>query len=267
MTDKYLDYFVHGWSLYMRFNRAANAEAREEYKNAIAENPAFCRGYADLAYSILHAWIFNWDKTVTLQAAKDVLAKAPVSCKDDYYFRWVSGALSLYSRDFADADTLYKQSWNMAQQDAIPSDLDALTVDRAEMMLLTGNAKQAIADITAVLNKPKVHEKWFYWVLSWAYYADGQWQNAIDAVRSNIKSPRNAIRLTVAASLAALGKDAEAAAEAKCFVDDEAKQAIAYASLNEFLDLEDRVPFSNPSQAALWRQHLAKAFDTVLPKP
>jgi predicted Zn-dependent protease len=266
MSDKYLDYFVHGWSLYMRFNKAANAEAREEYKNSIAENPNFCRAYADLAYSILHAWLFNWDKTVSLQDAKDVLAKAPKACEDDYYFLWVKGALHLYSRDFVNATALYQRSWNMAQSVAIPSDLDALKVDRAEMLLLTGNAKQAIADIEAVLgNKKKVHEKWFYWVLSWAYYADGQWQKAIDAIDKNIRHRRNAIRLTVAASLAALGKNA--AAEAQSFIDDEGKQSITYTGLKEFLDLEDRVPFSNSKQAALWREHLAKAFDTVLPKP
>ena len=255
MSEKYLDHFVHGWGLYMRFNKAANAEARKEYANSYKENQKFCRAYADLAYSILHAWIFNWDESVTLDQAMNELKKADAAspdCSKDYYHLWVKGAVNLYQGNFDEARKLYQESWNIASNGtAVPSDLDALKVDMADMLLLTGktqqetwaNTKKAVDDVLNVLGKKLVHEKWFYWVLSWAYYADAQYQNAIDTLRASIGHPRNAMRLPVIASLVALGKIDDAAKEAELYLDEERKQSIAYDCLRDFLEIQKRIPF------------------------
>jgi tetratricopeptide (TPR) repeat protein len=280
MSDKYLDHFVHGWGLYMRFNKAANAEARQEYANSFKANAKFCRAYDDLAYSILHAWVFNWDGSVTLDDAVKVLKDAenasPGCDKTDYYHLWVKGAVSLYQGKFDEARQLYDKSWQLASGgDAIPSDLDALKVDMADMLLLTGkttqeawnNTKKAVGDVLAVLGKKAVHEKWFYWVLCWTYYADGQYQKAIDTLKASIGHPRNAMRLPVIASLVALGRTDEATKEAERYLAEESNQSIVYSCLKDFLDIQRRIPFEDPQRSEKWLDELREAFSTLLPPP
>lgn len=269
--SKTFDYFLQGWGLYMRFSAQANAEARIAYQKAIDADASgeFYRAHADLAYSLLHAWFFNWDKGVTLQNAKDALQKTPANCHSDYYYLWIKAALHLYSRDFDAARAVYQTCWNAAQKEAIPEDLEALRVDRAEMLLLTGKAAAAIADIEMAIKNTPVPEKWFYWVLSWAYFEDGQPQKALDAMRDNISNPRNSMRKNVIASLVALNRVPEAIEEAKRFLVEEKSQGITYASLHqpvvaEILKLEEKIPFEDLGRRSHWQNQLQQAFDGLL---
>ena len=42
------------------------------YREAIRLDPGFARAHADLAYSLLHAWLCNWDAAATLEEALSV---------------------------------------------------------------------------------------------------------------------------------------------------------------------------------------------------
>lgn len=269
--SKTFDYFLQGWGLYMRFTAQANAEARIAYQKAIDADVdgEFYRAHADLAYSILHAWFFNWDTKVTLQNAKDALQKTPAKYHTDFYYLWIKAALHLYSREFDDARTEYQNSWNAAQKDAISEDLEALRVDRAEMLLLTGKAKDAIADIAQAIKATPVPEKWFYWVQSWAYYEDGQWQQALDAMTKNIGNTRNGMRKNVIASLVTLNRVPDAVEEAKRFLLEEKSQGTTYAPpgqpvLAEILKQEEKIPFENLARRTHWQSQLQQAFDGLL---
>jgi hypothetical protein len=137
------------------------------------------------------------------------------------------------------------------------------------MQLLTGDAAAAIVEIDgaiAVTTKLSVPEKWFYWVKSWAHYANNDWAGSISAIQDNIGSPRNAMRKTVICSLVAQGGQANIAAaeaEADKFLKEEAAQGITYPTLGEFLDLEKRIPFALPNQADEWRDRLETAFENL----
>src|SRR5215467_8363410 len=70
VLNKAFSYHLRGWTFYLYFRADANAEARRMYREAIREDGRFARAHADLAYSLLHAWLFNWDPAVTMDQAR-----------------------------------------------------------------------------------------------------------------------------------------------------------------------------------------------------
>ena len=130
--------------------------------------------------------------------------------KDDYYSQWIRASVYLYDRqsdpDYTKTEAAYEEARRLAEDEkqAIPPDLQAFRVDRAEMWLLTGRAADAVPEILDAIAKTPVPEKWFYWVLSWAYYENNQWPEALAAIRHNISTPRNAMRKNVVASFVSL---------------------------------------------------------------
>jgi tetratricopeptide (TPR) repeat protein len=269
--NKAFDYYLRGWTFYLYFRGDSNAEARRMYREAIRLDPSFARAHADLAYSLLHAWLFNWDPAVTMQEAQRHADIALGIDPNDYYTNWIAGACQLYRREFAQATASYDKALQLAASQAIPEYMGALRVDRGEMLLLTGNSAQALQDISSVINdKSQQPEKWYYWVLAWAHYVEGQYRESLAALQ-HIGRPRNAMRKNVIAAQVALGNGPEARAEAVRFLEEEKSHGVAYAPpgsevLSGLLRIEDRLPFRNPEPLQRWKDHLTTAFHD-LPQP
>jgi tetratricopeptide (TPR) repeat protein len=241
------------------------------YREAIRLDQNFARAHADLAYSLLHAWLFNWDAAVTMEEAQRHADMALGIDPNDYYNNWIAGACQLYRREFAQAAASYDKALQLAASQAIPEYMGALRVDRGEMLLLTGNSAGALGDILSVINdKSQQPEKWYYWVLAWAHYVEGQYPESLTAL-GHIGRPRNAMRKNVIAAQVALGNVTEAQAEAVRFLEEEKGHGIEYAApghevLTGLLRIEDRLPFRNPEPLQRWKNHLTTAFRGV-PQP
>jgi tetratricopeptide (TPR) repeat protein len=266
--DKAFDYFVRGWSFYLYFRRDANAEARRMYEEAIKLQPDVPRYHADLAYSLLHAWVFNWDDKVTMAQAASAADRAMALDAKDYYSNWVRGAVYLYEKDHANAETCYDTALRLAAVQAIPEDTRGLRVDWAEMLTLTGRAGRAVTEIKDVLNNSRVPERWFHWVHAWALYEEGRYQESIDAL-APIGTPRNAMRKNLIANCVALNQLAEAQKHADLFVKEEARQGTTYAPKGQLVfpgleKIEDRLPFHDPKRLQRWKDHLAPAFQHTI---
>ena len=139
------------------------------------------------------------------------------------------------------------------------------------MLLLTDRGPEALKEIQSVLaDKSHTPEKWYYWVLSWAHYGEGQYKESLAAL-GHIGRPRNAIRKNLIATQVALGNLAEAKADAAAFLKEEKGHGITYgtagqAALPGLLKIEDRLPFKNPGKLKRWKGHLSTAFEGV-PQP
>jgi predicted Zn-dependent protease len=262
---KALDYLLKGETCLHYFRKDANAEGQRLYKEAINADANFARPYAYQAFAVLQAYLYNW--YAGTDAIKDMTYyadQALVVDPNDYQNHWIRAAVYLYSRDFTNAKKKYADVALMAAKDAIPEELRAFKVDNADMLLLTGNPKQAIADVNDAL-KTGIPERWFYWVLGWAYYVDGQYNESLTAF-SNFRFARNAIRKNVIANLVALNKVADAKKEAALFLLEEKADGCTYAVAGQpvlpgLLAIEDRVPFESQAQRDIWKGHLQQAFD------
>ena len=114
------------------------------YREAIKADPKFARAHADLAYSVLHAWLFNWDSASTMEEAQKHAEAALKLEPDDYYNNWIAAACHLYLRQFDKATAAYDKALELAKSQAIPDEISALRIDRAEMLLLTDRGPEAL---------------------------------------------------------------------------------------------------------------------------
>ena len=288
--DRALEYYVKAETFYLYFDRAANAEARRLYQLAVDEErkkakPEFARPFSDLAYSILHAWLFNWDSSATLEMANDLTMEALDIADNDYYSRWMRAAIRLYQREFADADSGYEEAMALAADQAIPEEQRALRVDWGDYLLLSGQAEQGVSAVEQAIAESPVPEKWFFWVHAWALYETDQFQASIDALH-RLRSPRNAMRKNLIADYVALGDVASGQGQstdaanyyglartlAARFLEEEAAQGTTYAPPGQLVwpglsEIENRIPFKDPSRLARWKGHLERAFEGLVQPP
>lgn len=269
-------------TFYLYFSKAANAEAQRLYREAIRLDPGCGRAYADLAYAILHAWLFNWDPNASLDEALQHCVDASKLDDENYYWRWMKADIHLYRREYADAARLYDEAAARIADQAIAEEHWAFRVDRADMLLLTGQAGQAISEVQQAIDQLPAPENWFYWVLAWAYYEAGEYQLSLNAMR-RLRTPRNAMRKNVVCNLVALSElaagegradDAESLYEhaklhAEKFLQEEKSQGITYAAQGDLVfpglsHIENRLPFKDTSRLQRWKGHLAKGFDGVV---
>jgi hypothetical protein len=276
--DQALDYYIKAETYFLYFSRKANVEARRLHAAAIAIKPDFTRAHADLAYSMLHAWLFGWDDSVTLDAIRHRAGAALQHDSSDFYAQQVMGDVLLYCREFDLARDTYAYARDLAKKQAIPEDILSIEADWADLLLLTGKASDAIGVMKKVIEDSRVPERWFHWVLGWAYYQNGQYDESLAALFA-LKNPRNAIRKNVVASYAARaeieqdpGKAKQfldkAKEHAKAFLDEEKDQGTYYGLAGEpvlerLLQVEDRIPFEKDTDSGRWKHHLKLGFEGV----
>jgi tetratricopeptide (TPR) repeat protein len=253
------------------FSKQANIEARRLYLEASKADPGFGRPCAELAYAILQAYLYNWYDGDPQDAKNEMKtwAQEALDRDDDTNSKWVMANVKLYCEDFDGArDDYHALGDAHLNAPQLLEDRWAYQVDYADMKLLTGGAKEAIAIVNDVLAKCPVPEKWFYWVLGWAYYVDKQFDASLDAL-SHFSRPRNTIRKNVIANLVALGRLGEAQIQAATFLVEEKAQGIAYANTGQpvyprLAEIEDRVPFEDVTVRERWKSDLKKVFGGLI---
>lgn len=269
--DKPSQLMTKGDIFYHYFRRDANAEAQRLYKEAIKLDPSLSQPYADLAYAQLTAWLYYWDPEMenldgALANAKQALANAKLRKENQYYAQWILADVHLYRKDFGLAEETYQIALDLAKTEAVAEEQRAMHVDWADMLLLTGRAEQAIGVVTTAIQDSPVVERWYYWVLGWAYYADGQYENSLQAMHK-LGNPRNAMRKNVIANLVAIDpKDSRIGTEVERFLKEESDQGIVYAGKGgtvwqTLAEVEKRVPFLDIARTSQWTSHLQSAFE------
>ncbi len=165
------------------------------------------------------------------------------------------------TKDYEAVGSLYQEVFSLARDQAVPEEHRAILVDHADYLLLSGNPGQAVEQAARVISNAAVPEKWFFWVLAWAFYVNKQYDRSINALHS-LGRPRNAIRKNVIANLVALDRMADAQQQAKLFLEEERNQGIVYDNLDSFIRKEGKLPLFN-GEKDLWIQRLTNAFREV----
>lgn len=269
--DKAFQYYSKAETFNLYFRREPNVEARRLYQAAIDERGDFAQAYSQLAYAQLQAWLYNWDFDSSEGLPEEAWSNANRAVQlapNDYYANWVLADICLYRKDFRQAATLYHTVFSLAEQQAVPEEQRAIRVDHADFLLLTGDSRSAVQQAQGVISeRGVVPEKWFYWVLGWAHYVDGNYQQSLDAL-SKLGNPRNAIRKNVITNLVALtdqgeSRMAEAKGEAERFIEEEQDQGVTYADLDALLFKENKLPFNDDEKLSEWKDRLKRGFEDV----
>src|SRR5688572_20523432 len=178
--DKVSQLLIKADVFYHYFRSDANAEARRLYQEAVKLDPSLSQPYAELAYAQLTAWLYNWDPAMeNLDQALFNAKEAVENGDSDYYNHWILADVRLYRKEFDLANQAYQVALDFAKEQAVVEENRAVHVDWADMLLLTGNPKKAIELVTTAIQESPLPERWFYWVLGWAYYVDGEYSKSL----------------------------------------------------------------------------------------
>jgi adenylate cyclase len=196
-------HFFNGTKLFVARNRKSVREAKNEFLKAIELDPNFARAYSWLAYVTLEEYLEGWDDDVEggiTPAAK--AAERGVSLDDnDYFTHWVMATIRLAQKNHSEARDEYKKAL-----DQLDSDKADVLAEKADVFSYEGNTDEAIKLINEANSlDPKSPKEWYFWSLGFAYFQQGDYVNAVSALKE-LKDPSNGAYLLLVTSQAKMGE-------------------------------------------------------------
>jgi adenylate cyclase len=201
------DYALRGWELLYRTTRAANLDARKMFQQAIELDPGYSAAYVGLGLTHRAAAAHGWTEfpIQALDRARDLAQKALTFEESSEVYRLLG------SVHIARAEYDHAQEASERAMEINPNDWDNHSL-RAQVMLYTGRAGEAIqAYETALRINPRMDVDHLY-ELGLAYYLEGRLADAIntleDAAALNPDHPFVHVALAAAYALADRPEDA-----------------------------------------------------------
>ena len=187
-------------------------EAHLMLTRAISLDPDYAEAYRWLAVNHWMGWVHSGgptpaDRSRALELAHKAVALDP----DSAGCRWILAYLLAYERRFAEADTEFAAAIALD-----PNEADAWTA-WSDIAVLAGRIEEGLEHIRKAFRLNPLPPSWYYLTLGQAQYAAGDYQAAIETLRKD-ETYRTSSRRFLAASLAQLGRLAEARAEVELFL-------------------------------------------------
>jgi len=202
---KAYDYYQQGRKAFDIFTDKANNEARELFEKAIELDTEYALAYSYLTWVHVFNWRYRWGEDpersfdLSLESARKAIALDP----DDHESHWALGFAYLAHGDYERAEAEYERTLALNPYDA------DLLVEMAELLVKTGKAAQAVAQVKTGMRINPRYPDWYLWNLGWAQYFAGQYDEALAAL-NKMSNPYNGVRRTRAAVLVRLGRIEEA---------------------------------------------------------
>lgn len=201
VMDAY-DYYLRGRAIWTNPNKVTpegNEEARTLFENSIALDPSYAPAYSELSYVYVREYQNGWstNETASLKKAQEYAEKA-LSYSDDFGSHWYLAIVAWNQGNFDKAFYEYETARKIN-----PNDPD-LAADMAEALVYGGEPQRAVDQILGAIQRNPLPPFWYYWNLGRAYYMNGQYHEAIEAI-GKMTDPPNDVRLITAASEAQLG--------------------------------------------------------------
>ncbi|OWV75271.1 adenylate cyclase [Rhizobium sp. R339] len=190
----------------------AAQEAHLMLTRAISLDPDYAEAYRWLAMNHWLGWVHSGGPTDAIRRlALELARKAVAMDPNDAGCRWVLAYLLAYERSFAEADAEFARALDLD-----PNEADTFAA-LSDITVLAGRVEEALEHIRKAFRLNPFPARWYYLTLGQAQYAAGQYEAAVETLRSE-ETYHTSSRRFLAASLAQLGRLDEARAEAELFL-------------------------------------------------
>ena len=205
------DLFVRGRSLALQSPQAARA-ARSLLQRAIALDPDFAEAYAWLALSHHFGWMYWGEPPEEHRPLARSMAQQAVSLDpDNAEAHIILGYLRAYEGDLAEGVAECEMGLH------INPNHDGGWITLANLRVLEERAVEGIECANNAFRLNPYPPGDYYWLLGFAQYAAGHYQDTVDTL-SHPSASGPGMRRILAAALAQLGRMSEAQEEARKFL-------------------------------------------------
>jgi adenylate cyclase len=208
------DLVLRGREHWLRFTREDNLEARRLYEKAIELDPEYARAYASLAWTYYIEYDEKWGDSpeATLQCAFDAATKGVAVNPSSHTNHLVLGWVYLARGQPDQAIDAMKRAVELN-----PNDADSY-VFLANVTAFAGEADKAVALVEEGFRLNPNPGNWYFSSLGFAYFCARRYEDAVATLGKTENVPMMANRW-LAASLSYLGREAEAKAAAKAYLE------------------------------------------------
>ena len=178
-------------------------------------------------------WRYRWgdDPERSFDLALESARKAIALDPDDYESHWALGFAYLTHGEFERAEAEYERALALNPYDA------EFLVEMAELLVKTGKAAQAVAQVKTGMRINPRYPDWYLWNLGWAQYFTGQYDEALSAL-NKMSNPYNGVRRTRAAVLVRLGRIEEAREVISKFIETDLEMTLEEMEAHAWKDRE-----------------------------
>ena len=231
------DLFVRGRALVSQWSES-NRAGRELLQGAIAIEPGFAEAHAWLAYSHHFAWLLR-DESPNLHRPLARLAsqRAVALGRDNADAHWSRGLVLAYDSRLSEGIVECETALEIN-----PNHADAW-IALADLRVLDGRPVEGVDCAKNAFRLNPYPPPAYRWYSSFALYAAGKYEDVVETLQHEEMHGKASQRI-LAASLAQLGRMAEARAETQRFLTAHPGFTIAgWESIHPFRNAEDRRHF------------------------
>ncbi|MBI3300659.1 MAG: tetratricopeptide repeat protein, partial [Deltaproteobacteria bacterium] len=205
------DYVLRGWEYYWRFTKEANAQARQMYEKAVELDPTYAVAYANLGWTYLVEWVWQWSPDPQTLERAFTLAQKAIALDDSLplahlLLGQVSPWKKQHDQGIAEGERAIALAPNWADGYA----------GMAQTLILAGRPADAIGLVEKAMRLNPQYPAWYSAQLGWAYRFTRRYEEAITVLKQTLtRSPNDlGAHMNLAATYSELDWEAEARAEA-----------------------------------------------------
>jgi adenylate cyclase len=260
-TKSYLayDYFLRGMEAYARWTKKRNERARKLFEKAIELDPNYARAIAMLGWIYIarrHSQNWGYDPKKSMERAEELANKALHINENSSTAYALLGWIDMFKGDYDQAINNGKRAVALEPNDLLQYNRLALTLRHAGRL---NESDDVVVQAKCLSPYPPIQ------LLSTEalnHYLSGRYEEAIATSRQILarKSSRIVVsRRRIIASYIALGREAEARAEAKILLDDFSKRFKRPYSFKKRLKAMKSRPYKDKSWIDVYAERLHKA--------
>jgi adenylate cyclase len=230
------DYLLRGQAYFFHFTKAANAQARQMFEQAIELDPQYAGAYAALGMTYYTDWAFFWRDNPKAIEQVLALAQRAVALNDSLpVAHWLLGVAYLHRKQYEQAIAEEERALALAPNAIFGH------IGLGVMLTCVGRIEEAIA-LTERAIRLDPHDAGRYaFDLGHAYYVLRRYEEALAALQKTLSWNANFLpaHVLLAAVYSEIGREAEAQAEVA-----EVRRITPTASLEGYRQM---LPYKDPT--------------------